>query len=1461
MISIKRFLLLVLAILILTPSVCADNWCNESWSYRIPLNLTEEIGINRTFYVMEKNLTFVSQIHGCEKIRITECLNGIFSNYKENEVPFEVLFGDNSTWCNIRFIINITGNSWKQYFVYYGNKEAEESNYGNYKRHYFSELPYMPTSENLRDIDIISCREAYVVGGDNLSTTTGRAIKWNGSNWYGVPVFGGISGPLGGVGFWDSEEGWAAGDHEVRGSKKTDEIFKWNKEKQRWEEYFSPGWHTLNDLDTLNQNFSVVGGAWNSVLNWDGSNWKDVSSGFNYHAGRVDIISENDAWMTGKKDDTYRCGLTHWDGDKWEAEGCPTNRGHGTAIDCWNSSLCFAATSEGEIFRFNGLSWSVFQNPTDFGIYGIKFTSPTEAWSCGENGTIMKWDGDFWYFIDSTTNKTLGNRGYSVGMTGDGIDMLNSSYGWIIGEDGIILHRGSVSVDVGEEQEVPTRTKLILEQDKVFYLADDFGSGILDFHMKVFQGNLSLDNLEERDFEVSVKGQEMNFILEEFGEGEYSLVFEDIYGQLGELGMFNLTVKLVGNFSAENSTIFQLLKLPGREVIVTDTNWKNILAASSTGRPVLVGEPLVNLEDLDIDVLVLGNTGIWGSEKVYRVNDRKSLQAIFLNQEKKVKVDDMVSGVFGARLANSMNRILVFEGKCKENCLDLSNKSLEEMEQILVRDLGRVNYFVLANKNRDNSLLVAQMSIFRNGFPIFLDLDNISYPEPGDRLNSYETFNQNNQVEPIREKLKDKIARYGKLEKNYTFGIMPKLAIVGTEYDVPYSVVPDMGLEDFVQEPSGDDLWIKTDNFYGDINDDGFMDLATGRINKELEEGTWQILSVRLFEEKEELNVGILAEYNQPAGLDLLTFGGSMMNGYMAHLNLRGYEAERLVEKRYYSSGEIEDELLEEIKKIILKELNKKLFWVFTKLEFSQKLLYILLERDWIGWEIPGVPHYLEEITMERSVDLLEGKDFTLFFGPGDASQIFFYDDMGEDRDIYFDPYPGPELDLGNLEKTGFLFLDYSYSAAANLPEKSPGFLGNTGIMHEVASRNSLLYFLESTGHGVGQALAESKNSLARIEMKDDEGPKPREKEYFEKVLLTDPALKLTEEKIPKGFFSAKREGNYFYDEVEIKPEINGSGCSFPMLVPNKPITPVYTGSMIIPSGAEVTNFKVSKKSKVFDNVSFPLYSDKYYSQENFSGIFPKEEWWKRERTYLDGRKEIIFSVPVVYDSENMTAFVNDFVFRVEYNADLEITNFYTADITEGESQIFYLEIYSEEEREAEAYLKFCGQSCEEISKFVELEEGENLMRLLWNGTEEPGNYQAQVTVSSGSIHIGPRALNFRVLERPSLLIQTSKKIVQVWDSFSEKVFRTLSWNRIELNNTNPEITKEQWVENGTKLTRFETNDFVLTVKEDSGTRETVFTSASGMIIVNEFSGRVEEIIRGNQEVKKDFEKLKKLID
>jgi hypothetical protein len=99
-------------------------------------------------------------------------------------------------------------------------------------------------------------------------------------------------------------------------------------------------------------------------------------------------------------------------------------------------------------------------------MYDISMVSPTNGWAVGENGTILKWDGNLWqidsngFYPDLISVKMVGSDGWIVGAEGtilrwDGmlwglqvspttsnlndVDFYSPTDGWSVGANGTII--------------------------------------------------------------------------------------------------------------------------------------------------------------------------------------------------------------------------------------------------------------------------------------------------------------------------------------------------------------------------------------------------------------------------------------------------------------------------------------------------------------------------------------------------------------------------------------------------------------------------------------------------------------------------------------------------------------------------------------------------------------------------------------------------------------------------------------------------------------------------------------------------------------------------------------------------------------------------------------------------------------------------------------------------------------
>ena len=73
-------------------------------------------------------------------------------------------------------------------------------------------------------------------------------------------------------------------------------------------------------------------------------------------------------------------------------------------------------------------TWKSFTSPTAQNLNAITMISPTDGWSVGAAGTILRWTGSSWTTFASPTSADL-----------NGIAMLNAASGWAVGKGGVIL--------------------------------------------------------------------------------------------------------------------------------------------------------------------------------------------------------------------------------------------------------------------------------------------------------------------------------------------------------------------------------------------------------------------------------------------------------------------------------------------------------------------------------------------------------------------------------------------------------------------------------------------------------------------------------------------------------------------------------------------------------------------------------------------------------------------------------------------------------------------------------------------------------------------------------------------------------------------------------------------------------------------------------------------------------------
>lgn len=102
-------------------------WWDTDWLMRRPFNLSSSDATTRTEEIVRMNITgLAGNITSCaDELRI---IAGAPAAAKI-EIPFTVEDGDDSTWCQVRFLANVTAGTPTRYHAYYNNSGATDPGY------------------------------------------------------------------------------------------------------------------------------------------------------------------------------------------------------------------------------------------------------------------------------------------------------------------------------------------------------------------------------------------------------------------------------------------------------------------------------------------------------------------------------------------------------------------------------------------------------------------------------------------------------------------------------------------------------------------------------------------------------------------------------------------------------------------------------------------------------------------------------------------------------------------------------------------------------------------------------------------------------------------------------------------------------------------------------------------------------------------------------------------------------------------------------------------------------------------------------------------------------------------------------------------------------------------------------------------------------------------------------------
>jgi hypothetical protein len=205
---------------------------------------------------------------------------------------------------------------------------------------------------------------------------------------------------------------------------------------------------TTTNLDAIsgtgsNDIWAVGDGS--TILHKDASGWSTsyAVDGSTVSLRGVYATSSTDAWAVG--DGT----VLHWNGTNWSSVSVPAQTYYAVwaagASDVW-------VGGNGGVMHWDGANWT---SPPGFPpgtVMALGGASSNDVWAAGSN--VMHWDGNAW---------SLSNAGTTAAYTmPQGVWTL-AGESWIVGQQGLAVHRSAASADAGTARCAPPSTEYFVD--------------------------------------------------------------------------------------------------------------------------------------------------------------------------------------------------------------------------------------------------------------------------------------------------------------------------------------------------------------------------------------------------------------------------------------------------------------------------------------------------------------------------------------------------------------------------------------------------------------------------------------------------------------------------------------------------------------------------------------------------------------------------------------------------------------------------------------------------------------------------------------------------------------------------------------------------------------------------------------------------------------------------------------
>jgi len=208
-----------------------------------------------------------------------------------------------------------------------------------------------------------------------------------------------------------------------------------------WHKTTSPTAKILRSVAPARANLALAVGHEGVAVKWNGTAWSSQTTKTTNWFRAVSLVpGSSTAWAAA--DMAGVCLFLYWNGSAWESKIAGKVHFFGGSVDGismvnanagWAVGSAFSSAISsyaGTALRWDGSNWATLPLSTTAELSAVDMLSTTDGWAVGEEGTLLHWDGAAW--------TARGGNPTSEDLRA--VDMLSATQGWAVGAAGVILH-------------------------------------------------------------------------------------------------------------------------------------------------------------------------------------------------------------------------------------------------------------------------------------------------------------------------------------------------------------------------------------------------------------------------------------------------------------------------------------------------------------------------------------------------------------------------------------------------------------------------------------------------------------------------------------------------------------------------------------------------------------------------------------------------------------------------------------------------------------------------------------------------------------------------------------------------------------------------------------------------------------------------------------------------------------